>query len=247
MNIGKMGATAAFLLASTGTAQAALVDRGGGMIYDTTLDITWLADWNYAQTSGYPPANQNSLLPTYPLGAMNWSFANAWVNDLVYGGFSDWRLPAVVQPDPTCSDQFLFNNTLPQSRGFNCTGGEMGHMFYVDWGATAGNPYSSGTNAANLALFSNVQTVAFYYSSTFFAPSRGGSVWIFSESNGTVELALTDEGVGYAVAVRDGDVAASVPEPQTLALALLGLGAAIFGWRRRVGQRERVLRRLGIA
>jgi len=37
----------------------------------------------------------------------------------------------------------------------------------------------------------------------------------------------------YAVAVRPGDVAASVPEPQTLALALLALGATVVARRRR--------------
>ena len=35
-------------LALPGLANAALIDRGGGLIYDTDLDITWLADANYA-------------------------------------------------------------------------------------------------------------------------------------------------------------------------------------------------------
>ena len=37
----------------------------------------------------------------------------------------------------------------------------------------------------------------------------------------------------FAVAVRPGDVTASVPEPQTLALALLALGATVVARRRR--------------
>lgn len=37
----------------------------------------------------------------------------------------------------------------------------------------------------------------------------------------------------HAVAVRPGDVAASVPEPQTLALILLALGATVAARRRR--------------
>jgi hypothetical protein len=40
------------LLASV-SVQAALVDRGGGFMYDTVLDVIWLQDANYAQTSGY--------------------------------------------------------------------------------------------------------------------------------------------------------------------------------------------------
>ena len=34
-------------------ANAAVIDRGTGMIYDTELGITWLQDADYAQTSGY--------------------------------------------------------------------------------------------------------------------------------------------------------------------------------------------------
>ena len=35
-----------FVLGLAPTSQAMLVDRGGGMIYDTTLHITWLQDAN---------------------------------------------------------------------------------------------------------------------------------------------------------------------------------------------------------
>ena len=42
-----------FLLLLSFNATAALYDRGNGLIYDDVLDITWLQDANYAQTSGY--------------------------------------------------------------------------------------------------------------------------------------------------------------------------------------------------
>ena len=137
MKIAKWLATTLVGAALAGTAQAGLIDRGGGMIYDTTLDITWLADWNYARTSGFDAD-----------GVMNWTTANSWANNLVYGGFSDWRLPSSLNA----------NGSGPCGPAFNCTGSEMGHMFYVNWGATANNSFSTGTNAANLALFSNVQS-----------------------------------------------------------------------------------------
>ena len=35
------------------SANAALYDRGNGLIYDDVLDITWLQDANHAKTSGY--------------------------------------------------------------------------------------------------------------------------------------------------------------------------------------------------
>ena len=40
MKFSKSWAVAAVMVALTGAAQAALVDRGGGMIYDTTRNIT---------------------------------------------------------------------------------------------------------------------------------------------------------------------------------------------------------------
>ncbi len=222
MNLRKMWAMAVAMLALTGTAQAGLIDRGGGMIYDTILNITWLSDWRYAWTSGFDPDGQ-----------MDWMTANNWANNLVYGGYSDWRLPTSLNADGSgpCD-------------GFNCTGSEMGHMFYENWGATADNSFSSGTNAANLALFSNVQSYV-YWSGTDYAPNAI-YVWTFLTGNG-YQRAGDDADALYAVAVRDGDSVASVPEAQTMALVLMGLGAAIFGWRRRIGQRQRVLRRLGVA
>ena len=54
-------------------ANAALIDRGGGLIYDTDRDITWLQDANYAQTSGYDGD-----------GLMNWSAATAWADSDPY-------------------------------------------------------------------------------------------------------------------------------------------------------------------
>ena len=66
--------TLAALLASTVGAQAALQGRdlnsSAGSYeayYDTELDITWLADANYAKTSGHDADGQ-----------MNWMNANAW-------------------------------------------------------------------------------------------------------------------------------------------------------------------------
>ena len=35
------------------TGHATLFDRGGGLIYDSDLDIIWLKNGNHAQTSGY--------------------------------------------------------------------------------------------------------------------------------------------------------------------------------------------------
>ena len=206
-------ALAAALSVATLSAQAALIARPGGMVYDSTLNITWLQDWNTN-------------------GRMNWWTANNWANNLVYGGFDDWRLPTTdTTASSNCSSNINLNSALPlQYYGYNCTGSEMGHMFYTEFGATAGNSIVTGSNAANLALFTNVQS-RLYWSSTSFAVNPN-SAWFFGTYDGSQGSTAKVNAV-YAVAVRPGDVAASVPEPQTLALALLALGATVVARRRR--------------
>ena len=60
-------------------AGAVLIDRGDGLIYDSVLDVTWLQDGSYAQTSGY---SSSELL--------TWYNATNWVDNLTFAGFSDW-------------------------------------------------------------------------------------------------------------------------------------------------------------
>lgn len=139
----KNWAAAAAMLALTGAAQADLFDRGGGMIYDSTLNITWLADWNYAKTQFAATGGAQGDAD----GLMEWTTASNWANDLVHGGYSDWRLPTALNAEGS-----------GPCYGFDCAGSEMGHMFYVDLGATAGSNFSTGTNTTNLALFENVQS-----------------------------------------------------------------------------------------
>ncbi len=104
---------AAVLVLMAGGAQAALIDRGGGFIYDDVQDITWAQD-----------ANINGL--------DSWANQVAWAagysqTHTVYGTFDDWRLPTTLQPDASCMDHdggFDF--------GAGCTASEMGHLFNVD-------------------------------------------------------------------------------------------------------------------
>ena len=71
-------ALAATLMAGAASAQASLVSRGGGMLYDSSFNITWLADWNTAKTSGH-----------HADGAMDWASASDWAQSLVFGGYDD--------------------------------------------------------------------------------------------------------------------------------------------------------------
>lgn len=111
------------------TADAALYDRGNGMIYDDVLDITWLQDANYAKTSGYDSD-----------GIMTWEEANAWADQLVYGGYSDWRLTSArvgsagMLGDPIdglqAGDYSFFEGEY--DNGWGVTSSELGYMYYVN-------------------------------------------------------------------------------------------------------------------
>jgi hypothetical protein len=230
MKISKSRAAAAAILALSGAAQAALIDRGGGLIYDNTLNLTWLADMNYAKTSGHTAGIGAN-------GRMTWDAAKLWADNLVYGGFSDWRLPTLNPSDTSCSLSVNPGGAFSQQYyGFNCTGGELSHLFVTDLGNRADESVlnqtgDTQTQKDNFALFSNVQEYT-YWSGTEFAPVPN-SAWDFSTYVGFQDYFDAKSNALYAVAVRPGDVAASVPEPQTLALALLALGATVVARRRR--------------
>jgi len=214
-----IGAFAALLAA--GPVLAALFDRGGGMIYDNVFKITWLSDWNYAGTQYETSGGTQG----YADGRMDWVTANDWANNLVYGGFDDWRLPILVQPDTTCNGVYYPTDGSDMVYGgdYYCTGSAMGNMFYNYWGATAGFPPSSGTNLENLALFKNVLSGIYWFGPEY-TPDPTYEAWAFDTFEGWQGPGATASVALYAVAVRLGDVVAAVPEPQTAALVLLALG-----------------------
>ena len=82
------------------------------------------------------------------------------------------------------------------------------------------------------AQFDGVQSFS-YWSGTEYAPNPVGA-WYFNAVDGDQNGVLKNVAL-FAVAVRPGDVTAPVPEPQTLALALLALGATVVARRRRPG------------
>lgn len=186
----------------SGAAQAALIDRGGGLIYDTDLDVTWLADANYAQTSGYKAG-----------GLMTWSEAVTWADNLTYGGYSDWRLPS--------PDRGLACRINP----YDCSGSEMGRLFYTEGGLSAGQSILADPPGILDDYFINMQPYAYWTGGEY----DSSLAWSFHTDVGAQHANFKSNGY-YAWAVRPGDVAA-VPEAQTYALMLAGLG--LVGWRAR--------------
>lgn len=201
-------------LGISGTAHAALQGRdlngSAGSFeayYDTELNITWLAN-----------ANVN--------GQMTWAAANTWaanlsivdaVNNITY---DNWRLPTTLQPDASCGIQ----PGPGTSYGWGCSGSEMGHLFYSELGGTAGQSILTSADA-DMAKFSNLKADR-YWSSTAYVPSAGYA-WNFYFDNG-YQGANLDTIERYALAVSPGDVAA-IPEAETYAMMLAGLG--LIGWR----------------
>lgn len=108
------------VMALTPSAHALLIDLGGGMIYSTDMDTTWLIDAKYAMTSGYDAD-----------GLMTWQEANTWVQNLSYGGFSDWRLPTF---DPAYNRDDVFSDPTTAAQL-----SEMAYLRYAELGPTVGS------------------------------------------------------------------------------------------------------------
>ncbi len=217
------GAFAALLLASG--AQAALVSVSGGQaVYDSDLDITWISNANLAATNTfglatnvdlglYPSDNSGVNGRILPNGAMNWPGALFWVdamNAANYLGVNDWRLPVTLYPDRTCDSD-------PPSGFINCTGSEMGHLYYVD-----------GVTTAMPGPFSNIKD-RWLWSGTEYSLNPDDLAWFFKFGNGN------QSGAGKAnflwgSAVRSGDISL-VPVPA--AVWLFGSALGLLGWLQR--------------
>lgn len=249
-------ALAVGLLSLGSVAQAALMSYTVNGV-DLVLDgqgLTWTADANLFKTQ-YDADNTVvdqilDAVPTItdangtrnivagdfiaPVGAMNWWGAMAWTQWLGmtnYGGASDWRLPVAPQPDATCDEQVDLGGGFPlQGFGYNCTGSELGHLFYVEGMLSADQLITADPPGILDDYFTNLDTV-FFWSGTELAPNPDRA-FSFEGASGFQQIE-TKEFLDFGWAVRPGQVAAA-PLPGTAVLMLLGLfGLGARGWKRR--------------
>ena len=225
-------------------ASASLISRlGGQAVYDTDFDITWIANANLAlsKTFGIAGIQANGVM-TYHTLVDEWMPALNAEGGTGYLGFNDWRLPATLQPDPTCGSVIQGN----VDGGYNCTGSEAGHLYYDELGGTASvSILLSGD--PDLALFQNLDKIgdadgirgiwsttccedvlddwAYYFYFDFEYPA-GDLSGIQGTGPKTFE---------YFVPwlVRDGDVVGTAPEPSTVLLFGSGFVALVQTVRRR--------------
>ena len=174
--------------------------------YDTVLGITWLRD-----------ANVNGL--------MNWNTANTWANNLEVSGVNGWRLPTA-----TASGLAVCSNG-----GTNCgynvpvSSSEMAHLFYetlgnVGYTSVNGTYPQVGYGLTNKGNFLALQSGP-YWSGTSYS-SGSNQAWLFDTNLG-YQGVYGETTPMFALAVHPGDVGAvvaSVPEPETYAMLLAGLG-----------------------
>lgn len=241
-------------ISATSLSNAALFDRGSGLIYDSVLNITWLQDANYAYTQNYSKLQYGRFL--------TWADALEWAEQLTYVDtvrgvtLTDWRLPNISPLDPAKGFQLQVSTGGDQDDGYNVsapgtkyagsTASELPYNYFNNLGNTSRCPPTGGFAACNsdptgfssftlnTGPFIHMEKVGYWTNSNASLPFLDawgldmGLQW-------GLQGAFNRDAPRIAWAVRDGDVLSAVPEPSTTVMWGIALLAAMIGWRR---QRE---------
>ena len=229
------------LLLWGGLAQAALHDRGNGLIYDDVLDVTWLQDANLAATETFGVSGINpdgSFVGCDAVG--DWIRA---MNAANYKGFSDWQFPGAEPVNGVdWNEQFSYDGSTDAAFNISAPGSAypgthahaLAHLFYQSLGNQGWYDVNGNRNAQgcpddangclrNTGPFINLLPASYIHSRSTCITILGnpfGSYFSFYYGN-----AESWGGVSWRVLpYRPGDVpgARSVPMLSPWPLAALG-------------------------
>ena len=243
-------------LAASESSKAALIDRGNGLVYDNVLNITWIQDVGLSSTQGSP-------------GIFNWHGANAWADQLVFGGYDDWRLPTLSPVNGVkfntvfhCdgSADYGFGIAAPGGASAGFTGNELAYMYHVNLGnksrCTGEGPFLAGKTWGPDVGIQNARFVDALTGETVSflnLEDLKTNFWTdyvpFIDSRGASYSWMFkytgfndwDKSLqrGRAWAVRDGDVLAAEVPEPGTLLLLSGLLPAILSIKKRKRSRQR--------
>jgi hypothetical protein len=172
-----------------GHGHATLIDNGGGLIYDTDLNITWY---------------------DYNSGRMTWSQAMSWARGLKVGGVDGWRLPQTLPINGHVYNRFGdghngdsdagWNISAPGSAHPRSTVSTMAYLYYVEL------ENKSPGGLANKGPFKNIDN-AIYWSGTEDAPFPGNA-YSFNFNDGFQGISPKTWRC-YALAVHSGNIGAT--------------------------------------
>ncbi len=221
-------------------AQAALHDRGNGLIYDDVLDVTWLQDANLAatETFGVPGFDANGRFWDCDT-PQNWVDA---MNAANYKGFNDWRLPGAEPVNGiNWNEQFSYDGSTDTGYNISAPGSAypgthahpLAHLFYQSLGNQGWYDVNGNRNAPgcpddadgclrNTGPFINLQP-ANYFARRFLCFSLTGVQLTNQFNYRTGRFGSEVVAESYVLPYRPGDVAAAgVSSVPTLSPWLLG-------------------------
>ncbi|MEO7387543.1 MAG: VPLPA-CTERM sorting domain-containing protein [Gammaproteobacteria bacterium] len=211
--------------------------------YDTTLNVSWLANANLAITNTFGVGGISGT------GRMTWDTANAWIaamNSANYLGVNSWRLPKMVDIGGNGCTVNSFVSYNGGDCGYNVvsTGAqasEMASLYYDTLGNlafynTSGVPNFASPSIQNTGPFQNLGNTLYWYdletstSSSGFDFGEPLNAWYFGmPSGGQRPQDKTDNSL-TTWAVVNGDIAV-VPVPA--AVWLFGSAMGVLGFARR--------------
>ncbi len=203
MKLRTLCAAAALLVGGNAMALKRTVDIGNGLASNGEHRV-YLHDSNYSKTTGYSRH-----------GLMTFAEAVEWADQLVFAGFSDWRLP-----------KYLERPLLNQAPFFNVQ-----DYYWLDGKYGGGQMLPGETDS--YALPGEKLVFGAYDEEYYFSPQDTYNYAIAFRFSGLDEPVSVppDHGVGP---VLDRLPIAAIPEPSTYALMFAGLGLVGFMARRSV-------------